>query len=131
MPQLDGLLRYSGVPFAGGKIEHHPHVPTSTLRAQKTTVLGHINKDHVIPELQLLERLDRLMVAAEAMDGQLRLAAGAGIEYAFGNEWAFFKNLSIKVEYLYTDIRRTDNNNNFFFHNNDLFRERNHIVRLV
>jgi outer membrane immunogenic protein len=57
-------------------------------------------------------------------------AAGAGIEYAFGNEWAFFRNLSIKVEYLYTDIRRTDNNNNFFFNNNnDLFRERNHIVR--
>jgi outer membrane immunogenic protein len=57
-------------------------------------------------------------------------AAGAGIEYAFGNEWAFFHNMSIKVEYLYTDIRRTDNNNNFFFNNNnDLFRERNHIVR--
>jgi len=37
--------------------------------------------------------------------------------------------LSVKVEYLYTDIRRTDNNNNFFFNNNDLFRERNHIVR--
>ena len=50
-------------------------------------------------------------------------AVGAGIE------WAFYNNLSIKAEYLYTDIRRTDNNNNFFFNNNDLFRERNHIVR--
>jgi outer membrane immunogenic protein len=50
-------------------------------------------------------------------------AVGAGIE------WAFFNNLSIKAEYLYTDIRRTDNNNNNFFNNNDLFRERNHIVR--
>lgn len=50
-------------------------------------------------------------------------AVGAGIEYAFFNNW------SIKAEYLYTDIRRTDDNNNFFFHNNDLFRERNHIVR--
>jgi hypothetical protein len=83
MPQLDGLLRYSGVPFAGGKIEHHPHVPTSTLRAQKTTVLGHINKDHVIPELQLLERLHRLMVAAETMDGELRLAAGSRVTNGF------------------------------------------------
>ena len=51
-------------------------------------------------------------------------AVGAGIE------WAFYNNWSIKAEYLYTDIRRTDNNNNFFFNNNDLFRERNHIVRV-
>lgn len=57
--------------------------------------------------------------------------------YAVGGgvEWAFFNNWSIKAEYLYTDIRRTDNNNNNFFNNsnffnnNDLFRERNHIVR--
>ena len=50
-------------------------------------------------------------------------AVGAGIE------WAFYNNWSIKAEYLYTDVRRTDNNNNFFFRNNDLFRERNNIVR--
>jgi outer membrane immunogenic protein len=54
--------------------------------------------------------------------------------YAVGGgvEWAFLDNWSIKAEYLYTDIRRTDNNNFFFNnfnHNNDLFRERNHIVR--
>jgi hypothetical protein len=30
-------------------------------------MFGHVNKDLVIPELQLLERLDRLMVAAEAL----------------------------------------------------------------
>jgi ATP-dependent DNA ligase len=33
-------------------------------------VLGHINEDHIIPELQLLERLHRLMVEAEAMHGR-------------------------------------------------------------
>jgi hypothetical protein len=53
--------------------------------------------------------------------------------YAVGGgvEWAFFNNLSIKAEYLYTDIRRTDNNNNFSNNNNNnaLFRERNHIIR--
>jgi hypothetical protein len=31
-------------------------------------VLGDVNEDHVVPELQFLERLYRLMVAAEAMD---------------------------------------------------------------
>jgi outer membrane immunogenic protein len=53
------------------------------------------------------------------------------VGYAVGGgvEWAFLDNWSIKGEYLYTDIRRTNNNNNFFFNNNNLFRERNHIVR--
>jgi outer membrane immunogenic protein len=51
-----------------------------------------------------------------------------GYAVGAGFEWAFYNNLSVKAEYLYTDIRRTDNNNNFF-NNNDLFRERNHIVR--
>ena len=32
-------------------------------------MLVHINEDYIVPELQLLERFDRLMVAAEAMDG--------------------------------------------------------------
>ncbi|MBV8851440.1 MAG: porin family protein [Methylobacteriaceae bacterium] len=49
-------------------------------------------------------------------------AVGAGVEYAFLNNW------SVKVEYLYTDLGRT-NNNNFFFGNNNNFRERDHIVR--
>jgi outer membrane immunogenic protein len=48
-------------------------------------------------------------------------AVGAGVEYAFLNNW------SVKVEYLYTDLGRT-NNNNFFLANNNL-RERNHIIR--
>ena len=48
-------------------------------------------------------------------------AVGAGVEYAFLNNW------SVKLEYLYTDLGRT-NNNGFFFNNNN-FRERNHIVR--
>ena len=30
-------------------------------------MLGHVNEDHVVPELQFLERFYRLMVAAEAM----------------------------------------------------------------
>ena len=42
-------------------------------------MLRHINEDHVVPELQLLERLHRLMVAAEAMDRELRLAANSSV----------------------------------------------------
>jgi outer membrane immunogenic protein len=49
-------------------------------------------------------------------------AVGAGVEYAFLNNW------SVKAEYLFTDLGRT-NNNNLFFANNG-FRERNHIVRV-
>ena len=44
-------------------------------------------------------------------------------------EWAFLDNWSIKGEYLYTNISRTDNGTNFFFNNHTLFGERNHIVR--
>jgi hypothetical protein len=33
-------------------------------------VLGDVNEDHVVPELQFLECLYRLMIAIEAMDGQ-------------------------------------------------------------
>ena len=47
---------------------------------------------------------------------------GAGVEYAFLPNW------SVKAEYLFTDLGRTNNNNGFFFNNNN-FRERNHIVR--
>ena len=48
-------------------------------------VLRHVNEDHVVPELQLLERLHRLMIAAdaEAMDGERRLAAGASVGNGF------------------------------------------------
>jgi outer membrane immunogenic protein len=49
-------------------------------------------------------------------------AVGGGVEYAFLNNW------SVKLEYLFTDLGRTNNNNGFFFNNNN-FRERNHIVR--
>ena len=38
-------------------------------------MLRHVNEDHVVPELQFLERLYRLMVAAEAMHSERRLAA--------------------------------------------------------
>jgi outer membrane immunogenic protein len=48
-------------------------------------------------------------------------AVGAGVEYAFLNNW------SVKAEYLYTDLGRSNNNNGFFGGNN--FRERNHIIR--
>ena len=41
-------------------------------------VLRHINEDHVVPELQFLECLYRLMIAArpEPMHSERRLAAG-------------------------------------------------------
>ena len=29
-------------------------------------VMGHVNKDHIVPEFQLLERLHRLMITADA-----------------------------------------------------------------
>jgi outer membrane immunogenic protein len=51
-------------------------------------------------------------------------AVGAGVEYAFLNNW------SVKVEYLYTDLGRTNNNNlGFGLGGNNNLRERNHIVR--
>jgi outer membrane immunogenic protein len=51
-------------------------------------------------------------------------AVGAGVEYAFLNNW------SIKVEYLYTDLGRSNNNNNFGFGlGGNSLRERNHIIR--
>jgi hypothetical protein len=40
-------------------------------------VLRHVNKDHVVPELQLLEGLYRLVVTIETMDRERRLAAGS------------------------------------------------------
>ena len=42
-------------------------------------VLRHVNEAHIVPELQLLERLHRLMMAAEtkAMHSESRLATRA------------------------------------------------------
>ena len=51
--------------------------------ANKATVFRHVNEDHVVPELQFLERLHRLVVAAEAMDRELRLDAGSGMANGF------------------------------------------------
>ena len=45
----------------------------------------------------------------------------------FSVEYAFLNNWSVKLEYLFTDLGRTNNNNGFFFNNNN-FRERNHIA---
>ena len=44
-------------------------------------VLRHVNEDHIVPELQLVERFHRLMMAAEtkAMHSEGRLAAGASM----------------------------------------------------
>ena len=50
------------------KDRHHLDVPAAAFVADEPPVLGHVNEDHIVPELQFLERLDRLMVAAEAMD---------------------------------------------------------------
>jgi len=43
--------------------------------------MGHINEDHVVPELQLLERPDRLMMTlvAEAMHSQGVFATRSGM----------------------------------------------------
>jgi hypothetical protein len=53
----------------------------AALRANETTVLRHINEDHVVPELQFLERLSGLMIAAlsRAMDGECRLSSCSGL----------------------------------------------------
>ena len=45
-------------------------------------MLRHI-KDYVVPELQLVERLYRLMIAAETVDNQRRLAARSGMANGF------------------------------------------------
>jgi hypothetical protein len=44
---------------------HHLQVPTAALRAYKLPLLGHLNEDHVVPELQFQERLHRLMLASD------------------------------------------------------------------
>ena len=42
-------------------------------------MLRHLNEDHVVPELQFLERFYRLMIAAEAMQSEGGLADGASM----------------------------------------------------
>jgi len=61
----------------GRKYRHHLHVPASTFRTDKSPMLRHLNKDHVVPKPQLFECLYRLMIAAlgEAMHGERRLAS--------------------------------------------------------
>ena len=56
---------------------HHFDVPAAALTADEPAVLGHVNEDHFVPELQLLKRLHRLMIAAEAMHRASCFAAGA------------------------------------------------------
>ena len=58
-------------------------VPAAALSADEVPVLAHVNEDHIVPELQFLESLYGLMVAAEAMDGQLRLAARSNVSNGF------------------------------------------------
>jgi hypothetical protein len=49
-------------------------------------MLRHVNEDHVVPELQLVECLYRLMMTAmpEAMDGQGRLSRSSGVGNGLG-----------------------------------------------
>ena len=54
---------------------HHLDVPAAALTADEPPVLGDVNEDHAVPELQFLECLYRLMIAIEAMDGQRLFAA--------------------------------------------------------
>ena len=58
---------------------HHLHVSTAAFRADEVPLLRHVNEDHVVPELQLLECLNRLMMAplAEAMHDEGGFAAGS------------------------------------------------------
>jgi outer membrane immunogenic protein len=70
-------------------------------------------------------RFNNAFITNNGDNWRVGYAAGAGIEYAIINNW------SVKVEYLYTDLRRSNNNNIGLLgggFQND-FRERNHIVR--
>jgi hypothetical protein len=70
-----------GLPRAGRKIGITLHVPAAALCSDEMPVLRHVNEDHIVPELQLVERFHRLMMAAEtkAMHSEGRLAAGASM----------------------------------------------------
>src|SRR4051812_18912898 len=54
-------------------------VPTAALRAYKLPLLGHLNEDHVVPELQFQERLHRLMLASERMHSERSFATRSGV----------------------------------------------------
>jgi hypothetical protein len=54
------------VPRAGGKIGITLTFPAAALTADEMPMLRLVNKDHIVPELQLLECLYRLMIAADA-----------------------------------------------------------------
>jgi outer membrane immunogenic protein len=65
-------------------------------------------------------RFQNAFFTNNANDWRVGYAAGAGIEYAFTNNW------SVKVEYLYTDLGRSNNNDFGFL---STYRQRNNIVR--
>jgi hypothetical protein len=46
-------------------------------------VLGHIDEEHVVPELQFLEGLSGLVITAETMRRQRRFAAGSSMADGF------------------------------------------------
>jgi hypothetical protein len=79
----DSTIRRLQMGFQNGRREnrHNLDVRGNALRADKSPMLGHLGVDHIVPELQLLEGLHRLMIAAEAeaMDGQRRLATRSGV----------------------------------------------------
>src|SRR3954453_20085043 len=58
---------------------HHLQVLTAALRAYKLPLLGHLNEDHVVPELQFQERLHRLMLASETMHSERSFATRSGV----------------------------------------------------
>ena len=69
--------------FQNGRREdrHYLDVRGNALRADKSPMLGHLGVDHIVPELQLLERLHRLMMAAEikAMYSEGHLATRSSV----------------------------------------------------
>jgi hypothetical protein len=56
-----------------------------------TPVLGHVNEDHVVPELQLLEDLSGLVMTPETMDRERRLAASSSMPIVFVGSPRFAK----------------------------------------
>ena len=77
--QSERLFSIARRPSRCREYRHHLDVPAAALAADEPPMLRHINEDHVVPELQLLERFYRLMIAAEAMHSEGRLAAGASM----------------------------------------------------
>ena len=74
-----------GVPRAAGNIGAILMLHPSHRVQTNCPVLRHLNKDPVIPELQLLKRLYRLMVKTmgEAVDYQHLFAGGSSVAMVF------------------------------------------------